>query len=226
MQAPISARREPEYIEEFEPITPNTNIGYRLVKRLFDIVVSAIALVVFSPLFLIVAIIIKVDDPKGSVIYSQLRTGLNGVSFKFYKFRSMVSNADELKFKLMALNEMDGPVFKIQNDPRVTKIGRFIRRTSIDELPQILNVLKGDMSIVGPRPLPVQEEMACTPYQRQREVVVPGITCSWQASGRNKLLFDQWVDMDLKYIQEQNLLLDLKLILKTVPAVVKRDGAA
>ncbi|GHU69327.1 hypothetical protein FACS1894184_13180 [Clostridia bacterium] len=158
----------------FSTLTGNKSKLYLSSKRLFDIVGSILVLVVFSPVFLITAIKINIEDPKGSVFYKQQRSGYQGVSFDFWKFRSMIANAGAHKDSLRKYNEMSGPVFKITNDPRVTKVGWLIRKTSIDELPQLINVLRGEMSFVGPRPLPVKEEMACNAYQRQREASVPG----------------------------------------------------
>ena len=212
--------------EELNRLVPNKSLVYRFLKRAFDIVVSAVGLVICSPILLMVGIAIKIDDPKGTVFYSQPRIGLNGSTFLCHKLRSMYSNADEIKMTLIAQNEMDGPVFKIRNDPRVTKVGRFIRKWSIDELAQLWNVFKGDMSFVGPRPLPVEEELSCNAYQRQREMVKPGITCYWQVSGRNTMPFAEWIELDLKYIREQNLWTDLKVLFMTVPAVLSAKGAS
>ncbi len=202
-------------------LTGNTSRTYKFIKRAFDIAASAIGLVLCIPVFIIAGAAIKLEDPKGPVFYHQPRIGLNGREFTFYKLRSMYTNADAIKSTLMDQNEMDGPVFKMKNDPRVTKVGRFIRRTSIDELPQLWNVLKGDMSLVGPRPLPTAEELACNAYQRQREMVKPGLTCYWQISGRNDVPFNDWIELDLKYIREQSLWTDVRLVLKTVVAVVR-----
>jgi lipopolysaccharide/colanic/teichoic acid biosynthesis glycosyltransferase len=225
-----AAREAQEYeeiqFEQFVGVTPNVSTPYRVVKRIIDIVGSIVALTILSPVFFVTAIAIKVEDPKGSVFYSQKRIGYQGKTIDFPKFRSMVSNADELKDQLRTLNEMDGPVFKIRNDPRITRVGRIIRKTSIDELPQLWCVLKGDMSFVGPRALPVAEELACTPYQRQRELVPPGITCFWQVSGRNNTNFERWVELDLKYIREQGLWTDIKILFETIPAVLKTEGAS
>lgn len=168
-----------------------------------------------SPLFLAVAILIKLEDQKGKVFFGQERNGIYPKTFKMYKFRSMVHNAEELLDTLMDQNEQTGPVFKIKDDPRITKIGRFIRKTSIDELPQLFNVLKGDMSLVGPRPPIPHEVQQYTPYQIQRLAVKPGLTCIWQVSGRNSIDFDGWVDLDIEYIRTRSLLLDIKLIFKT-----------
>lgn len=212
--------------EESDRLAPNKSLIYRFIKRAFDIVVSAVGLVICSPILLAAGIAIKMEDPEGTIFYSQPRIGLNGSMFSCYKLRSMYSNADEVKAALIDQNEMDGPVFKIRNDPRVTKVGRFIRKWSIDELSQLWNVLRGDMSLVGPRPLPVAEELSCNAYQRQREMVKPGITCYWQVSGRNKILFAEWVELDLKYVREQSLWTDLKLLLMTIPAVLSAKGAS
>lgn len=203
----------------------NQSRMYKFIKRAFDVVASIVGLILCIPVFLVVGIAIKVDDPTGPVFYHQPRIGLNGREFTFYKLRSMYANADAVKATLMSNNEMDGPVFKIKDDPRITRVGRLIRRTSIDELPQLWNVLKGDMSIVGPRPLPVSEELACSAYQRQRELVKPGLTCYWQISGRNEVSFDDWMAMDHQYIEEQGVWTDLKIILGTIPAILRGGGA-
>ena len=166
-------------------IVPNENKVYLFLKRLIDIVGSGLGILILIPVFLIIGILIKLEDPKGSVFFSQKRNGLNGKEFNMYKFRSMVHNAEDLLESLMSKNEMDGPVFKIKDDPRITKIGKFIRKTSLDELPQLFNVLKGDMSLVGPRPPIPREVIQYNKYQYQRLLVKPGITCYWQISGRN-----------------------------------------
>ncbi|MGN1097936.1 MAG: sugar transferase [Clostridia bacterium] len=198
---------------------------YLIMKRLLDIAASALALVVLSPLFLIISLIIVIDDPHGSPFYSQERIGINGKIFKFWKFRSMVVNADQMLEKLQAQNEKDGPVFKMKDDPRITRIGKFIRKSSIDELPQLWNVLKGDMSLVGPRPALPKEVERYNDYQRQRLLVTPGLTCYWQASdGRDKIGFDEWVDMDVQYIKDRSFWLDIKLILRTVKVVFTGQG--
>ena len=202
----------------------NRSAVYRVAKRALDIVASALGLVVLSPLFLLTALAIKIEDPKGRVFYHQPRIGQNGSVFSCHKFRSMYANADEIKASLMDQNEMDGPVFKMRHDPRITKVGRVIRKLSIDELPQLYNVFKGELSLVGPRPLAVEEELACNAYQRQRELVKPGITCYWQISGRNEISFEEWIELDFKYIREQNLWTDFKILLKTIPAVLSTRG--
>ena len=192
---------------------------------MFDIVASAVGLVLCIPVFLAAGIAIKLEDPQGPVFYHQPRIGMNGQEFTFYKLRSMRTDADTVKASLIDRNEMDGPVFKIKDDPRVTKVGHFLRRTSVDELPQLWNVLRGEMSMVGPRPLIVEEELACNAYQRQREVVRPGLTCYWQISGRNDVTFHDWIELDLRYIREQSLWTDLKILAKTVGVVVHGGGA-
>ncbi len=200
----------------FQQVKPNDSRAYLVSKRILDIALSVLGIIFLSPLFMIVAILIKLEDRNGRVIFKQVRVGKDGKQFIMYKFRSMVANAEELKPKLMSQNEVTGPVFKIKNDPRVTKVGRFIRKTSIDELPQLFNVLKGEMTLVGPRP-PLPEEVAqYTSYEWQRLSVKPGLTCYWQVYGRNSLPFEEWIRLDLKYIQERNLIVDIKLILRTV----------
>lgn len=198
---------------------------YSFFKRLFDIILAFVALVVlFLPLILI-AVIIVIDSPGASPIFSQIRVGKNGKEFKLYKFRSMVPSAENMLGELLPQNEMKGPAFKIKEDPRITRFGRFIRRTSIDELPQFWNVLKGDMSLVGPRPpLPREVEMY-TEYQLGRLSVTPGITCYWQVQPkRNSLSFDQWVEFDMKYIKERSFKTDIVILFKTIGAVCGMEG--
>lgn len=197
--------------------------AYEFVKRIIDVVCSSLALVFLSPLFLVTAIAVRSDG--GPAIYSQTRVGKNGKLFKMYKFRSMCMNAEELLEELLQYNEVDGAAFKIRNDPRITKVGRFIRRYSIDELPQLINILKGDMSIVGPRPPLEREVEQYSSYQRQRLLVTPGLTCYWQAYGRSDLSFDDWMYMDMQYIKKRGIITDISLIFKTVFAVVFKRGA-
>ena len=197
---------------------------YEKIKRFFDICLSAAALVVLSPLLLALAILIYLED-KGPVIYSQTRIGKDGRAFKLYKFRSMCVDADEKLKDLQKLNERDGPVFKIKNDPRVTKVGKFIRKTCIDELPQLVNIIKGDMSIVGPRPPLPNEVEQYNSYQKQRLLVVPGLTCYWQIQKGEETTFDEWVELDLKYIKERSILLDFRLILLTFKVILSGKGA-
>jgi len=199
---------------------------YMAVKRVQDVLLSALALVVLFPFFLLIGAAIVIDDPHGGPVFSQIRCGLEGKEFRLYKFRTMYSDAEQRLEELLPYNEMSGPVFKIRNDPRITRFGRLLRRTGLDELPQLVNILRGDMSIVGPRP-PLPGEMAqYTPYQMQRLSVKPGLTCFWQVQpDRNSRDFDSWVEMDLRYIREQSWLLDWKLIFLTVGAVIGREGA-
>lgn len=203
----------------------NHQYGYRFIKRLFDIVASSVALVILSPLLLIIAICIKVDDPKGPVFYSQVRVGKDGKHFKMFKFRSMVTNADQLLEKLRAKNEVDGAMFKVKNDPRITRVGRVIRKYSLDELPQLANVVLGSMSIVGPRPPLVSEVSEYTDYDKQRLMVKPGATGMWQVGGRNDVSFDEMVRLDLTYIQERSIWLDLKIMFETVKIMIVPNGA-
>lgn len=196
---------------------------YEFFKRILDVICSVLALIVLSPAFLVTALAVRSDG--GPVFYTQTRVGKNNTHFKMYKFRSMCKNAENLQDDLMKYNEMDGPVFKIKGDPRITKVGKFIRKYSIDELPQLLNIVKGDMSIVGPRPPLVREVEQYNSYQMQRLLVTPGLTCFWQAHGRSNLSFDDWMDMDMKYIKRRNIFLDIKLIVKTVFAVIFKRGA-
>lgn len=195
-----------------------------LVKRLMDIVMSIAGLAVLSPLFFVIAIVIKLEG-SGPVFYSSPRCGRKGRIFSFYKFRSMVCDADKQKEHLGHKSEVQGPVFKIKDDPRVTSFGKFIRRYSLDELPQLFNVLKGDMSIVGPRP-PIPEEVAKYDiWQMRRLDIRPGITCLWQVRGRSDLSFYKWVKWDLWYIDNWSLGLDIRILLWTIPAVLKGRGA-
>lgn len=201
---------EEEYIK-----VDDSNRIYLFLKRTIDILGSAFGLIMLSPLFLIVAIAIKIEDSKGSVLFSQKRVGQYGKEFNMYKFRSMVSNAEELKAKLMEQNEMSGPMFKMKHDPRITKVGKFIRKTSIDELPQLINILKGEMSLVGPRPSLPKEVAKFETWMLERLEVKPGLTCYWQVMGRNDIDFEDWMKLDIKYVHNRNLWLDIKLIFKT-----------
>ncbi len=209
---------------EMEIVEVNHSVVYHAIKRFLDVALSLLALVVLSPVFLITAIAIKLEDG-APVIFKQERSGLNGRVFEMYKFRSMVKNAPELHESLLEKNELDGPAFKLKDDPRITKVGKVIRRTSIDELPQLINIIKGDMSIVGPRPLPVYETEQCNEYQNQRLLMKPGLTCYWQVMGRNDIGFDEWVELDLKYIKNSGLLTDLGIIIMTFRAVLSGKGA-
>jgi exopolysaccharide biosynthesis polyprenyl glycosylphosphotransferase len=193
-------------------------------RRCVDFVLAAVLLTVLSPLFALIAAVIKLTS-RGTVLFRQSRCGLHGRPFTFLKFRSMTLGADELKPALAPFNEMDGPAFKMTNDPRVTSVGRLLRRTSLDELPQLWNILRGDMSFVGPRPAVIEEVRQYQPWQRRRLSMKPGLTCLWQVSGRNELTFDEWMRLDLEYIDNWSLWLDLKIALKTIPAVVRGRGA-
>ena len=200
------------------------NRAFVVTKRFFDIILSGGALAILSPLFLITAIAIKIED-NGPVFFTQSRAGKDLKAFKMYKFRSMYVDADAKLQELMESNEQTGHAFKIKNDPRITKVGKIIRRLSIDELPQLINIVKGNMSIVGPRPILVFQMEECDEYDRQRLIVQPGLTCYWQIGGRANIKWDQWVELDLKYIEDMSLWTDLKMIVKTIPAVFSGDGA-
>jgi exopolysaccharide biosynthesis polyprenyl glycosylphosphotransferase len=194
------------------------------VRRTIELGLATALLVILSPLLLLIAILIKLDSP-GPVLFRQLRCGLHGRPFTFLKFRSMRVDAEALKKHLAPYNEMDGPAFKMTNDPRVTPLGRFLRRTSLDELPQLWNIVVGDMSIVGPRPAVIEEVRQYEPWQRRRLSMKPGLTCLWQVNGRNELTFDEWMRLDLEYIDNWSLWLDVKIALKTIPAVLLGRGA-
>jgi len=194
------------------------------LKRLIDVLVSGTALLTLSPLLLAVALIIKYTSP-GPVIFRQKRCGMGGAPFTIYKFRTMCDGADQMKAELRAQSEQDGPAFKMTHDPRVTGIGHILRKTSLDELPQLFNVLKGDMSLVGPRPLPLDEQAGADQWHQSRLDVRPGLTCVWQVSGRSTVSFEEWMRMDLGYIRRYQLWSDIKLIFATVPAVLLRRGA-
>ena len=196
-----------------------------LIKRLLDLVGAAALLLVLAPLLILVAVLIRLDS-RGPSLFRQERVGLNKRRFPLLKFRTMVDGADRQQQSIESLNEASGPVFKIKSDPRITRLGRFLRRYSIDELPQLINVLKGDMSLVGPRPLPVRDVMKINAHWHKRRFSVkPGITCLWQVNGRSDVSFDHWVDLDLKYIDNWCLQLDLKILLKTIPVVFRGSGA-
>jgi exopolysaccharide biosynthesis polyprenyl glycosylphosphotransferase len=196
-----------------------------LFKRALDVIGSSVLLIIFSPLFLIVAALIKLTSP-GPVFFAQKRVGLNKRQFRMFKFRTMVPEAESLQEKLVHLNEMTGPAFKIKNDPRITPLGHVLRKTSIDELPQLFNVLKGDMSLVGPRAMSVRDyQFFSADWQRRRFSVPPGITCLWQVHGRNTIPFEQWMILDMQYIDGWSLWLDIKILALTIPAVFRGLGA-
>lgn len=201
-------------------------VAYRFLKRAFDIVFSAAVLVVFCWLYVIIAVLVKVDDPKGPVFFSQERVGKDGRTFRMLKFRSMCVDAEEKLAELRELNEKTGPVFKIAEDPRITRVGKWLRKLSLDELPQFINVLRADMSIVGPRPALPAEVATYDDYQRQRLLVKPGLTCYWQTRrNRDSITFDEWVDLDLLYIKKCSAWSDLKLIVQTVGVVLTAQGS-
>ena len=198
---------------------------YRFIKRLVDIIGSSVGLMLLSPLFLIVAILMKREEPKGPIFFSQTRVGKNENQFKIYKFRSMCVDAEAKLVDLLKHNEVEGAMFKMKDDPRVTKIGKFIRKTSIDELPQLWNVLKGDMSLVGPRPPLLREVAEYTEYDKQRLLAKPGCTGLWQVSGRNEVGFDEMVELDIRYIKNLSISNDIKIIFKTIIIMIKPNGA-
>jgi exopolysaccharide biosynthesis polyprenyl glycosylphosphotransferase len=196
------------------------------LKRAFDVIVASLLVLSLSPLFLLLALLIKIFSPKGPVFFVQTRVGYNRRHFKMVKFRTMVPEAERLQQVLEHLNEAHGPVFKIKKDPRITPIGRVLRKTSLDELPKLFNVIKGDMSLVGPRPLPLRDvERFKEAYLKRRFSVKPGITCLWQVNGRSNTTFDTWIAQDLEYIDNWSFGLDLKILCKTIPAVVRGLGA-
>lgn len=198
---------------------------YWFGRRFQDIFFSGLALIILSPILLLTALVVYIDDPHGSPIFSQIRCGRDNKPFKIYKFRSMYCDAEERLKDLLKNNEMDGPAFKIKDDPRITRVGKFIRKTSIDELPQLWNIFKGDMSIVGPRPALPREVEQYNDLQKQRMFIQPGLTCYWQIQpDRNDISFDEWMALDLKYIEERSFLVDWKIIFMTVKAVVCKQG--
>ena len=198
---------------------------YWVLRRAQDIVFSLLALILLAPLALVISLAIVLDSPGDGAIFRQRRVGRDGKLFWLYKFRTMCPDAEKRLNELLKLNQMDGPVFKIKGDPRITRMGRFLRKTSLDELPQLLNVLRGDMSIVGPRPALPREVELYSDYQRQRLYVTPGLSCYWQiAPHRNEMSFDEWVALDMKYIQERSFWVDWKIIFLTVRAMLMKYG--
>ena len=215
--------RDPEVAAAVERLS--RRYAYRFVKRAFDIIFSLAVLVCLWWLFAIIAVAVKLDDPEGPVLFRQRRVTKDGREFTMYKFRSMSADAEERLAELKALNEKTGPVFKMRDDPRVTRVGRLLRRVSLDELPQFANVLKGDLSVVGPRPALPSEVAEYTPYQHQRLLVKQGITCYWQTrKNRDSITFDEWIDLDLLYIKKCGLWTDIKLIVQTVGCVLTAQG--
>lgn len=200
------------------------NPAYLRIKRGMDILLSTTALVFLAPVFFITALAIKLEDG-GPVLFSQSRAGKSMKPFRIYKFRSMCVDADARMSEIMKDNEQTGHAFKIKDDPRITRVGRVIRKFSIDELPQLINIIKGDMSLVGPRPILTFQMEECSRYEQQRLIVQPGLTCYWQISGRANIAWAEWIEMDLDYIEDMSLWTDLKIIVKTIPAVLDREGA-
>ncbi|MFJ8265531.1 sugar transferase [Peribacillus asahii] len=198
----------------------NANLSYLRMKRLVDIIGSLLGLILLSPIILIVAILIKIESPKGSVFFKQVRVGKGETTFQMYKFRSMVTDAEDKLKDLLELNEVSGAMFKMKDDPRITRIGKFIRKTSIDELPQLWNVLKGEMSLVGPRPPLPREVEEYSSYDKQRLLVTPGCTGLWQINGRSNLSFNEMVKLDLKYIANRSIWFDIRIIFKTAFALI------
>lgn len=198
--------------------------AFSFVKRAIDIIVASMIILLFLPVIPVIVLLVKLDS-SGPILFKQRRVGKNGQEFDFYKFRSMFTGAENVISALRPLSGVDGPIFKLKEDPRVTRVGRFLRRSSLDELPQLLNVLKGDMSIVGPRPNLPSEVSQYLPWQKRRLDVTPGITCFWQISGRSHIGFQEWMRLDLEYIRHRSLVTDLKIIVKTIPAVIARKGA-
>jgi exopolysaccharide biosynthesis polyprenyl glycosylphosphotransferase len=209
----------------FEEVPKIREGHYETFKRLFDVCFALILIPILLPFMTLIALLIKLDS-KGSVFFAHKRVGKDRRLFNCYKFRTMVENADKIKEKLKHLNEMKGPAFKMKSDPRITRLGRFLRKYSFDEFPQIINILKGDMSFVGPRPPLPEEVEQYKPWHMKRLSIKPGLTCFWQINGRNNIQkFDDWVKMDIKYIETASFVTDLKIILKTLPAVISRRGA-
>lgn len=205
-------------------ININNSAIYAVTKRVFDLVVGTLILILLIPILPLIAVMIRLDT-RGPVFFRQDRVGEGGKLFKFYKFRSMIHEADKSKASLIDLNEQDGPIFKIRSDPRITSVGRFLRRSSLDEIPQIFNVLKGDMSVVGPRPPLPSEVVNYQPWHMGRLAVKPGITCLWQISGRSQIGFNEWMRLDMEYLKTRSFRTDLLIFLKTIPAVIARKGA-
>lgn len=210
------------------PITSvnvDERLSYTILKRFMDILGALIGIILLAPLFIVVAILIKIEDKKGPIFFNQIRVGKDGKEFKMYKFRSMVTDAEERLEQLLKYNEVSGAMFKMKEDPRITNIGKFIRKTSIDELPQLFNVLTGNMSLVGPRPPLPREVKEYTEYDMQRLLVTPGCTGLWQVCARNSVGFEEMVELDLKYIQKRTIRYDLKIILSTIKVLLGNDNA-
>ncbi|MEK4277446.1 sugar transferase [Paenibacillus sp. FSL R7-0026] len=203
----------------------NADKVYLFMKRMLDLLGSFIGLIILCPLFAVIGLLIKIEAPQGSVFFRQVRVGQNGKEFHMYKFRSMVANAEDLLEQLIDQNEVNGNMFKMKNDPRITRIGKFIRKTSLDELPQLWNVFRGEMSLVGPRPALPREVKNYTSYDRQRLQMIPGCTGLWQVSGRNSVGFEEMVELDLTYARERNMMVDIKIIFRTFKVLVGSKDA-
>jgi exopolysaccharide biosynthesis polyprenyl glycosylphosphotransferase len=216
-----------QILDESSQVLPgSSNAAPAFAKRVIDVVFSVLLVILLAPVFLCVAVLIKLTS-SGPVFFRQTRVGLNKRQFSIYKFRTMIANAEQAQDQLLSMNEMAGPVFKITKDPRVTPLGRVLRKTSIDELPQLFNILKGDMSLVGPRAMSLRDyKLFEEDWQRRRFSVKPGITCLWQINGRNSIPFEKWMELDMQYIDKWSLWLDLKILARTVPAVLRGTGAA
>ncbi|OME97510.1 multidrug MFS transporter [Paenibacillus amylolyticus] len=203
----------------------NADKVYLFMKRMLDLLGSFIGLIILCPLFAVIGLLIKIEAPQGSVFFRQVRVGQNGKEFHMYKFRSMVANAEDLLEQLIDQNEVNGNMFKMKNDPRITRIGKFIRKTSLDELPQLWNVFRGEMSLVGPRPALPREVQNYTSYDRQRLQMIPGCTGLWQVSGRNSVGFEEMVELDLTYARERSMMVDIKIIFRTFKVLVGSKDA-
>lgn len=230
--SPTPQRNDIEVVLEGNSIYTNyiqekgkPRVLYLMVKRIMDFICAFIGLVVLTPLFIIIGILIKLEDPRGSIFFYQTRVGKDEKPFRMYKFRSMVSNAEELLDDLLEKNEISGAMFKMKEDPRITRVGKFIRKTSIDELPQLWNVIRGNMSLVGPRPALPREVNQYTSYDKLRLVVTPGCTGLWQVSGRNNMGFHEMLELDLEYIERRSLWLDVKVLFRTVKIIVFPNSA-
>lgn len=223
----VAESRLSRFTDEVLPQRPLESLLIRPLpawKRAIDILAASMGLLVLSPIMILCALAIRLGS-SGPVFFKQKRSGLGGVPFMIYKFRTMVTDAEARKQDLRKFSEQDGPAFKMAHDPRITRVGRFLRTTSLDELPQLINVLKGDMTLVGPRPLPCAEQAGCSRWQHRRLEVTPGLTCIWQVHGRSQVTFNEWMRMDMRYIHQRAFLHDLKLLLETIPAVLFRKGA-
>ncbi|WP_173108320.1 sugar transferase [Bacillus sp. KH172YL63] len=212
-------------MEATEIVVINESKIYKLSKRTIDIIGASLGIILLLMLFIIIGVLIKLDDPKGAILFKQKRVGKNQKEFNMYKFRSMVTDAEFKLADLIQKNEVSGAMFKMKEDPRVTKIGKFIRKTSIDELPQLINVLRGEMSLVGPRPPLPREVKEYSKHDMQRLLVTPGCTGLWQVSGRSNIGFKEMVRLDIKYIKNRSLSLDLKIIMKTIWVLLKTEGS-